>query len=391
MYEGYLASFYKRFREIDNSSYNDHYKTLINDTTEVVASYIKGFRKLGTEADFTIGNDENLLSKWRLENGLKSSDTAKTLYEQVKRFRPDILWIDNLNMVDTRWLKEIRSEIKSIKLIVGSHCAPYGSKILENLRLVDLVITCTPGLNDEMQRKGIRSRLVYHGFDTTLIKRIDTNNLSVMDFIFSGSLIHGGGFHNERIKLIESILKEKIEISLYADLEKNYRIHLKQTLYYLNKYLKPLHVEKLKLFSFLQGYDTSPVINYSGALKSAKKDPVYGIDMYNLFSKSKIVLNYHIGVAGNFAGNMRLFEVTGVGSCLLTDNKMNMSEIFDTDNEVVVYDNADDCIRKAKWLLEHEEDRKRISQAGHERTLRSHSIENRCNLLVAILNEELRK
>ncbi len=113
--------------------------------------------------------------------------------------------------------------------------------------------------------------------------------------------------------------------------------------------------------------------------------------MYNLFSGSKIVLNYHVGVAGNYAGNMRLFEVTGIGSCLLTDNKKNMSDLFDIDNEVVVYDNAEDCIRKANWLLEHEENRKQISAAGHARTLKSHTIENRCGLIVEILNDELRK
>ncbi len=216
MYEGYLSSFYKRYPDINTLSFNDHYKTIINDTTEVVGSYIKGFRNLGIEADFTLGNDENLLSKWRLENGLKSPDTMKTLFEQVKLFKPDILWIDNLNQVDIKWLTEVRADIKSIRLIVGSHCSPYGLKILNNLKSLDLVITCTPGLNDEMQSKGIRSRLVYHGFDHTLIQRIKTDHVAEENFIFSGSLIHGGGFHNERIKLIETILKEGIRnLSLY--------------------------------------------------------------------------------------------------------------------------------------------------------------------------------
>jgi spore maturation protein CgeB len=112
--------------------------------------------------------------------------------------------------------------------------------------------------------------------------------------------------------------------------------------------------------------------------------------MLNLFRNSKIVLNYHIGVAGDFAGNMRMFEVTGVGSCLLTDNKKNMRDLFDTDTEVVVYDNEDDCVAKVKWLLDHEKERKSIGLSGQQKTLKYHTVENRCSQIIDILNNELK-
>jgi spore maturation protein CgeB len=97
----------------------------------------------------------------------------------------------------------------------------------------------------------------------------------------------------------------------------------------------------------------------------------------------------HIGVAGNFAGNMRLFEVTGVGSCLLTDNKKNLADLFDVGNEIVVYDNPQDCIEKAKWLLENEQERKKIAAAGNKKTLEKHTVENRCKLILDIIDQEL--
>jgi spore maturation protein CgeB len=85
-----------------------------------------------------------------------------------------------------------------------------------------------------------------------------------------------------------------------------------------------------------------------------------------------------------------MFEVTGIGSCLLTDNKRNLSDLFDTGSEVVVYDNADDCLAKVRWLLEHEDERKKIALAGQQKTLKSHTVEERCGSIIEIINDELK-
>ena len=55
---------------------------------------------------------------------------------------------------------------------------------------------------------------------------------------------------------------------------------------------------------------------------------IYGMRMYNLFDQSKIILNNHIDKSANEAANIRLFEGTGVGSCLVTDFKKNILIFF---------------------------------------------------------------
>jgi spore maturation protein CgeB len=137
-------------------------------------------------------------------------------------------------------------------------------------------------------------------------------------------------------------------------------------------------------------YARSSVKNYSKTLINSNHKPVFGIDMYNLFKMSDIVLNMHIGVAGDYAGNMRLFEVTGVGSCLLTDNKKNLGELFDINSEIVVYDSVEDCIEKVTWLMEHEDDRKSIALCGQQKTLQFHTVEKRCRLIIDIIKSELK-
>lgn len=392
MYPGYLDSFTKRFDLLANLPYANHYDLLLEDTTEFVGAYTRTFRKLGIENNCVIANYKDLQNKWRLEYGDKSDTPEKVLLEQVKQFQPDVLWIENLSFTDTTWLMDIRNTVKSISLIIAYHCSPMSPRILERLKYVDFVITCTPGLKDDMAMKGFRSYLVYHGFDHGILDRITQKDEAIKEnFIFSGSLATGSGFHGKRIELIEGLLDSGIDIDLYVNLESKKRIAAKQILYKTNHFIDKSKMSWLKRYFPVLEANKTAVKQYSAGLLAKKRLPVFGLDMYQLFNDSQVVLNYHIGVAGNFAGNMRMFEVTGVGSCLLTDNKSNMSDLFEVGSEVVVYDNKEDCIAKAKWLLENETERKKIALAGQRKTLTSHTVENRCNLIIEIINDELRK
>jgi len=391
MYSGSLELFYNSNAGLSALSYAEHNTLLIKETTEVVGSYIRNFRKHGVEADCVIANDTILLKKWAQERSIKSGKVNEILFDQVNLYSPDILWVENLSLVTADLLKNIRQQVKSVRLIIGLHCAPFNSKVLESIAGTDFIITCTPGIKSMFESMGKKSCLVYHGFDTDLLNKMkDENNVTNSDFIFSGSLITGGDFHTKRIRLIERILEDKIPIDLYVNLDKNYKIKIKQSIFIFTTMLKSLKIEKMfDGFQFLK-YGSTRIDSYSDALLKSQKSPVYGIDMFELFQASKIVLNYHVGAAGNYAGNMRMFEVTGVGSCLLTDNKKNMSDLFDIEKEVVVYENAEDCISKIKWLLDHDAERKNIALAGQQRTLRSHTVGDRCRLMIEIINSELK-
>ena len=54
-----------------------------------------------------------------------------------------------------------------------------------------------------------------------------------------------------------------------------------------------------------------------------------------------------------------------------------MKELFDPGKEVVTYDSIQDCIEKAKWLIEHPAERKKIAEAGKQRCLCEHTYDNR--------------
>lgn len=389
MYPGYLKSFNDKHPDIDKLSYNDHLKLLVQESTEFAASYTRHFNKLGIQADCIITNETKLQLKWASENSINAE--KEILFSQVSFFKPEVLWIENLNAVSKEFLVNIRQQVKSIKLILAYHCAPFNPRITASIAGVDYIVTCTPGLKNELENQGKKAFLVYHGFDSDLLAGMNTENeICTNELIFSGSLIPGGDFHNERIKMLEHILKNNIRLDLYINTENRSKILAKQLIYLTGSLLNKLNLNKLKDSFKILEYGKTWVNMYPDIILKAKKPPVFGIDMYNLFRHSRIVLNFHIGVAGEYAGNMRMFEVTGSGSCLLTDNKKNIRDLFEPDSEVVVYDNRDECVEKILWLLEHEEERKKIALAGNKRTLQTHTVARRCESVIEIINSILK-
>ena len=66
--------------------------------------------------------------------------------------------------------------------------------------------------------------------------------------------------------------------------------------------------------------------------------------MFSLLHRSKLTLNKHIDVSENYANNMRLFEATGTGACLITDWKDNLADLFEPQKEVVAYRSSEECL-----------------------------------------------
>jgi len=117
--------------------------------------------------------------------------------------------------------------------------------------------------------------------------------------------------------------------------------------------------------------------------------------MYEVLQRSKVTLNRHarINVRGreatDVANNMRLYEATGVGTCLVTEHKANLTEMFEPGREVVVYEDEADCVEKVRHSLSHESERRAIAEAGQARTLREHTYAARMEELLEMLQSRL--
>jgi spore maturation protein CgeB len=98
--------------------------------------------------------------------------------------------------------------------------------------------------------------------------------------------------------------------------------------------------------------------------------------MFQFLKDSKITLNTH-GEKINFAANVRLYEATGVGTCLLTDWKENIESIFVPDKEIVTYKTKEEARDKIKFLLKNDSLCKKIALAGQKKTLENYTYDKR--------------
>ena len=70
-------------------------------------------------------------------------------------------------------------------------------------------------------------------------------------------------------------------------------------------------------------------------IRAVSRDPVYGPDLYALISKSKIILNGAVDMAGDDRGNMRCFEAMGCAALLLSDAGVYPAGMRDNDTLLV--------------------------------------------------------
>ena len=130
-----------------------------------------------------------------------------------------------------------------------------------------------------------------------------------------------------------------------------------------------------------------PVSPIRSLVPDSCHEPVFGINMFHIWQRSKLTLNAYADNGYQFPSNPRMFEATGVGSCLVVENTPGIADFFEPDKEILTYQSIDECIEKVNYLLVHESERIEMAIAGQKRTLESHSYKNRCEQL----NEYLQK
>lgn len=73
----------------------------------------------------------------------------------------------------------------------------------------------------------------------------------------------------------------------------------------------------------------------------------------------------------------RNFEVPGCGGFMLTGAAEDLGSYYTIGSEIESFDDLDSLVEKARWYLDHEDERATVAKAGYERTLREHTYAHR--------------
>jgi spore maturation protein CgeB len=400
-YPSYLQQFYAQRPELTKEAYAIQYKVVRADCYGWADFWTHAFDKLGYQVWEPVGNAEPMQKAWARENSIKFREKSwltDIIKAQVQSFRPDIVFADDYGAYTADFIQHLRSCCPSIKLVLGWCGAPYRDESV--FRAHDIVFSNIPELVEKFRDRGYKSEYIKHAFEPRILEKIDTSQAKTIDFSFVGSVFKGKLGHIERERLIKELAQET-DLAIFTNL---YRPNLRglllsgtrQAAYDIIQFVRKLpgaesilyNLPKIRNYAKLEKQPSlSPYPDPAIAEKVRKS--VFGLEMFQTLHDSKVTLNNHIDISSGSASNMRMFEATGVGTCLLTDWKENLPELFEPDREILTYRSIGECIEKAKWLLDHPQEREAISQAGQARTLKDHTFDRRAVELDNIIRREL--
>jgi hypothetical protein len=383
-YTAYLEQFYAQRPGLAAQPYAAQHAALMDDCFGSADFWTKALSELAYETCDLVANAEPMQKRWASEHGFAFGE-KDWLFEiaeaQIRDFRPDVLIVADYSTVTAAFIRRLREVCPSIRLVLGWCGAPYrdGTVFGE----CDVVLSCVPELVKHFCEQGHSSRHVNHAFEPRVLEKIDATSQRTVDFVFLGSIVKSNQFHLEREQILLRLVGETdlhiwSEVGSKADAR---GAHLSARTF-LRGVARLFHGDASK---------TQTAISVDERIARRAHAPLFGVAMFQQLRDSRVALNTHIDISPVSASNMRLFEATGVGTCLLTDWKENLPELFDPDAEVVAYRDAGECVEKVKYLLEHEEVRQSIADAGQRRTLHAHTFDLRAAQIDGIIREALSK
>ena len=120
--------------------------------------------------------------------------------------------------------------------------------------------------------------------------------------------------------------------------------------------------------------EIAPKAKYRGQVR-------YGTELANIYSESAIIIN-STSTQMATAVNQRVFDVPLSGGFIINDNQEDMSQLFNLENESVVYSNLDDLKSKIKLYKNDLEERQRIIKNSKNRVLENHLYTDRLSFLL---------
>ena len=397
-YKDFLTNYYQSNPQITGKSYDEQYKHLMAQGYGYADYFPRYLEKnYSIKASEIVHNAVPLQRAWAGENNSRLTGD-EVLLEQIKSIQPEVLFIQDSSNFDAGFLDMIREKVKSVRLFVGHCCAPYTAANLESFGKYDVMLTCSELFLKELGQHQINCYLFPHALESSLVSEVSSGSTSENDIIFIGSLLYRNEFHRRRIAYVEEILKSGLPFQMYGIIEEDpwHRLKIKQASYL---YVKLAY--KLGLKGFQRSRNMRKIAQlkempernrYSSLIReNLRSDMLFGKQMLDEISRHAIGFNLHAEVAGDFAANVRMFEVAGAGTLLVTDHKKNIGELFEPDSEILTYKCPEECIEKLNWAVEHPVEAAKIAIAGQRRTMRDHSVEKRVDLLYDIIKQEFSK
>lgn len=302
---------------------------------------------------YIIYNNLHTQNRWLLEQGIYANNLslAQILEMQILQIKPDVIYLSDVFSFDFGILDQLNPK----PLIVGWHATVVDDRI--PWHKVDLLLSGIDTIRQrasELGAQAVKNYMPAAPAYSTAWFNVETPNCNV---VFSGSF--SGSIHTARIDEFKTLSRS-------------------------------LDTQALHIF-------TSSPFSVSSDESITFHPPVFGRDVLDLYSRSKIVLDSR----GDFGleelnerretSNMRIFEATRAGSLLITEDCSNLTQYFNVGQEIEVSRSTEELIDKVRYYLspQNTESRERMAAAGYARVMSEHLIEHRAQWFDRLITEAL--
>ena len=374
----------------------------------------------------TLCNDWALQGRWASEHAqrviFEPNWQFKILLEQVRVFQPDVIFIyaGALTLVQRVQREQLRAVSGPRAIVTGfwGDELPVQTTYSEYFGDLDYAFCSSSRYERHFKAANIPASTIGNSFDDSISFRAPSKK--TRDLIFCGTTGYGYADHIGRYqKLVELMKRTGLQIwaneSTTTD-SKSVKEFILNTLartpsgilrilgsiqdrrvrraVEVSLTLKETDLDASSFFkAILNRHPNAGFFSQAKPLRKLFRSRVHKqlmncSDYYRLLAESKLVLNLHRDEDADI-GNIRCFEVTGVGSCLITDRGRELSEFFDAENDIVTFGTVDECVEKVNYLLQHPTEIDRIARNGQRTTLSHHTVTHRCQVISAKLKKLL--
>ncbi|WP_435149183.1 glycosyltransferase family protein [Candidatus Pelagibacter bacterium nBUS_32] len=332
----------------------------------------------------------------------------------IEKWDPKIIIFRDINSFSIRKINSLKN-IRKLKFkTVLLNGFPIRDK--KDYSLFDFVVFRNPWLINKYSNLCKNTELIYHCFNTNILNEIKIKEFDKreVNISFDGSSYSDGFYeHKKRYFFLYNLLKKKlIKANIYE--KENFFQKLSYYIFLLTKNISGSEKKIIFILRFISNINKSffkrfykrldliieNIENFNstdfklffrGPLKLNFKDtigkPNFGLDYYRNINNSKISLNIHTESMGDTAANIRLFEIAGMKSCMITENFQNLTDLFLKDKEVITYDSYDELIEKIYYLKNNLKFAKKIAENGHKKLLQAHTDKIRINEYFELLKK----
>lgn len=274
-----------------------------------------------SDAFFTQADEPHLQRYWAREQGLPAGiDLTSILLAQIEHHCTEVFY----NLDPMRYASDfVRKLPACVKKKVAWRAAPSPGA---DFGAYDAVVCNFPGILESYRQRGWRAEYLSPAHDPEM-DDYAANTDRPIDVLFVGGYSR---HHRQRAVVLEAVsaLRNRLNVVFCLDRSRLTRI-AECPLGYL-----------LPLASHRRPQD----------IHAVSHEPVFGRELYSMFSKAKIVLNGAVDMAGSDRGNMRCFEALGCGALMVSDQG-NYPDGMGNGTTMLTYANAGEARSRIEGAL----------------------------------------